>query len=117
MLGHRRVPDLHNHALRPKRAAVAAICHRDRGARDRGLAGDVWRYGIADDTWTLVSTDGGIAPGIILASTYDGDADRVVILDDIGLGDDREARLWSLDLATGATHLHGSWPRRSEERR
>ena len=26
-----------------------------------GLAGDVWRYGIADDTWTLVSTDGGIA--------------------------------------------------------
>ena len=51
-----------------------------------GLAGDLWRYDIAADHWRLVDTDGQITPGAVLAAAYDGDAERVFVLDEVGEG-------------------------------
>ncbi|MBI4914580.1 MAG: thrombospondin type 3 repeat-containing protein [Acidobacteria bacterium] len=75
------------------------------------LARDLWRYDIGLGAWAEVPSDGSTTPGAVHAVTYDAFARRLVVLDEALVGAALTARLWTLDVDSGATRVHGSFGR------
>ena len=82
-----------------------------------GLAGDVWVYHLAEETWARLPARGPLRPARVLAMTLDFEARRLLLLD---VADDASrgpggphglARLLRVDASTGEAALVASWPR------
>jgi hypothetical protein len=73
-------------------------------------ARDIWMQSVGTGTWIRLMPKG-YAPETVIAVTFSFGDNRLWVLDEVGLGPIRFARLARIDPLTGQTQTVGAWPR------